>query len=290
MQTSEPFDSGFSEQAAPGASAHPLVVDLEGYEGPLDVLLALARTQKVDLAKISILQLADQFLAFINEARRVRLEIAADYLVMAAWLAYLKSKLLLPEEDGDDEPSGPEMAARLAFQLRRLEAMRGMAVKLMARDRLGHDVFARGAPEGIRVIRKSVYELSLYELLSAYGTNRARQTVAKPLTIERRVLFTIEEAIKRLETMLGKLPSWQALEAFLPNVFSGEDRKSVLAAMFTASLELVRRGEMKIRQGEAFGPIYVMGANRGANGGANRGANDGAGRPTIRGTGEGGSS
>lgn len=279
MQTSEPFDSGFSEQEAPSDSAHPMVVDLEGYEGPLDVLLALARTQKVDLAKISILQLADQFLAFINEARRVRLEIAADYLVMAAWLAYLKSKLLLPDEDDDDEPSGPEMAARLAFQLRRLEAMRGMAVKLMDRNRLGRDVFARGAPEGIRVIRKSVYELSLYELLSAYGTNRSRQTIAKPLTIERRVVFTIEEALKRLETMLGKLPSWQALEAFLPSVFSGEERKSALAATFTASLELVRRGDMKIRQGEAFGPIYVMSSGGGSGGGTSGGsggaANDG---------------
>ncbi len=160
------------------------------------------------------------------------------------------------------------MAARLAFQLRRLEAMRGMSVKLMARNRLGRDVFARGAPEGIRVIRKSVYELSLYELLSAYGTNRSRQTVAKPLTIERRVIFTIEDALKRLETMLGQLPSWQALEAFLPRVFSGEERKSALAATFTASLELVRRGEMKIRQGEAFGPIYFMGANGRANQGS----------------------
>ena len=263
MQSNEPFDSGFSEQEAPRAPAHPFVVDLEGYEGPLDVLLALARTQKVDLAKISILQLAEQFLAFINEARRVRLEIAADYLVMAAWLAYLKSKLLLPDEDGDEEPSGPEMAARLAFQLRRLEAMRGMAVKLMARNRLGRDVFPRGAPEGIRVVRKSVYELSLYELLSAYGTNRTRQSIAKPLTIERRIIFTIEEALKRLETMLVRLPSWQSLEAFLPIVFSGEERRSALAATFTASLELVRRGDMKIRQGEAFGPIYVMGGNRG---------------------------
>lgn len=262
MQTNEPFDSGFSEQGAPGASTHPLVVDIEGYEGPLDVLLALARTQKVDLAKISILQLAEQFLAFINEARQVRLEIAADYLVMAAWLAYLKSKLLLPEEEGE-EPSGPEMAARLAFQLRRLEAMRGMAGKLMDRNRLGRDVFARGAPEGIRVINKSVYELSLYELLSAYGTNRTRQTTAKPLIIERHVIFTIEEALKRLGDMLGKMPSWQALEAFLPSVFSGEERKSAMAATFTASLELVRRGEMQIRQGEAFGPIYVMGANGG---------------------------
>ncbi len=241
----------------------PLVVDLDGYEGPLDVLLALARTQKVDLAKISILQLAEQFLTFINEARRIRLEIAADYLVMAAWLAYLKSKLLLPDEGGDEEPSGPEMAARLAFQLRRLEAMRGMAGKLMARNRLGRDVFSRGAPEGIRVVRKSVYEVSLYELLSAYGKNRTRQTVAKPLTIEQRVIFTIEEALKRLEAMLGKLPTWQSLEAFLPSVISGDDRRSSLAATFTASLELVRRGDMKIRQGEAFGPIYVMGANGG---------------------------
>ena len=263
MQSSDSFDSGFSEQETTGALAQPLVVDLEGYEGPLDVLLALARTQKVDLTKISILQLAEQYLAFIAEARKIRLELAADYLVMAAWLAYLKSKLLLPDEEEDEEPSGPEMAARLAFQLRRLEAMRAMAGKLMDRNRLGRDVFPRGAPEGIQVVRNSVYELSLYELLSAYGGSRTR-AILKPLTIERRVIYTIEEALKRLEAMLGKLPSWQTLEAFLPmGAFSRADRKSALAATFTASLELVRRGDLKIRQGEPFGPIYIMGANGG---------------------------
>ena len=263
MQTSDSFDSGFSEQETPDVIGQPLVVDLEGYEGPLDVLLALARTQKVDLTKISILQLAEQYLVFVNEARKIRLELAADYLVMAAWLAYLKSKLLLPDEDEDEEPSGPELAARLAFQLRRLQAMRAMSGKIMGRNRLGRDVFARGAPEGIRVISNSVYELSLYELLSAYGGSRTR-VISKPLTIERRVIFTIEEALKRLEGMLGKLPSWQTLEAFLPmDAFSAADRKSALAATFTAALELVRRGDMKIRQGEPFGPLYIMGANRG---------------------------
>lgn len=261
MHPSDAFDQGLDEVAARAEDAQPLVVDLEGYEGPLDVLLVLARGQKVDLARISILQLAEQYLSFIEQIRGIKLEVAADYLVMAAWLAYLKSRLLLPpEENGDDELSGPEMAARLAFQLQRLQAMRDVSAKLMARDRLGRDVFKRGAPEGIRVIRKSVYQVSLFEMLKGYGDFKLRGK-AQPLTMRTAVIFTIEEAVRRLERVLGKMPTWQRLENFLPDALrSPAERRSAVAATFAASLELVKRGEMRLRQGEAFGPIYMMGA------------------------------
>ncbi len=236
----------------------PMVVDLEGYEGPLDVLLALARTQKVDITRISILQLAEQYLTFIAEARRIQLEVAADYLVMAAWLAYLKSRLLLPDENEDEEPTGAEMAARLAFQLRRLEAMRAVGAKIMARDRLGRDVFARGEPENIRVIRNSVFDLSLYDLLQGYATTKMRGH-HKPFIITQQVIYTIEDALERFERLLGSKPSWEALDAFLPSsVRSGIDQRSALAATFSASLELARAGRLKIRQGEPFGPIYIL--------------------------------
>jgi segregation and condensation protein A len=261
LHPSDAFDKGLDEVAARAEEAQPLVVDLDGYEGPLDVLLVLARGQKVDVAKISILQLAEQYLAFIDQIRSIKLEVAADYLVMAAWLAYLKSRLLLPpEENGDDELSGPEMAARLAFQLQRLQAMRDVSAKLMARDRLGRDVFKRGAPEGIRVIRKSVYQVSLFEMLKAYGDFKLRGK-AQPLTMRTAVIHTIEEAVRRLERVLGKMPTWQRLESFLPDSLrSPAERRSAVAATFAASLELVKRGEMRLRQGEAFGPIYMMGA------------------------------
>jgi segregation and condensation protein A len=261
LHPSDAFDKGLDEVAALAEEAQPLVVDLDGYEGPLDVLLVLARGQKVDVAKISILQLAEQYLAFIDQIRSIKLEVAADYLVMAAWLAYLKSRLLLPpEENGDDELSGPEMAARLAFQLQRLQAMRDVSAKLMARDRLGRDVFKRGAPEGIRVIRKSVYQVSLFEMLKAYGDFKLRGK-AQPLTMRTAVIHTIEEAVRRLERVLGKMPTWQRLESFLPDSLrSPAERRSAVAATFAASLELVKRGEMRLRQGEAFGPIYMMGA------------------------------
>jgi segregation and condensation protein A len=261
LHPSDAFDQGLDEVAARAEDVQPLVVDLEGYEGPLDVLLVLARGQKVDLAGISILQLAEQYLAFIEQIRGIKLEVAADYLVMAAWLAYLKSRLLLPpEENGDDELSGPEMAARLAFQLQRLQAMRDVSAKLMARDRLGRDVFKRGAPEGIRVIRKSVYQVSLFEMLKGYGDFKLRGK-AQPLTMRTSVIFTIEEAVRRLERVLGKMPTWQRLENFLPAALrSPAERRSAVAATFAASLELVKRGEMRLRQGEAFGPIYMMGA------------------------------
>lgn len=235
-----------------------MVVDLEGYEGPLDVLLELARAQKVDLAQISILELADQYLAFIGRLRRLRLEIAADYLVMAAWLAYLKSRLLLPEEPGEeDEATGPEMAAALAFQLRRLEAMREAGVKLLDRPRLGRDVFARGAPEGLTIVASPVYQVSLYDLLKAY-VNQRRRTGHKTLRIIASDLYSVDEALKRLRTALGRAPDWQALHSFLPPDLKTElGRRSATASVFAASLELAKTGAVQIRQDRAFGPIYL---------------------------------
>jgi segregation and condensation protein A len=252
MSVDEPFEADL-----PPATEGPLVVDLEGYEGPLDVLLTLARTQKVDLTRISILRLAEQYLDFIREARQLRLEIAADYLVMAAWLAYLKSRLLLPDVPDDDELTGPEMAARLAFQLRRLEAMREAATRLMARDRLGREVFARGAPEGIRVIQSSVFEASLYDLLKAYGDHRTRLAPSH-LRITPAVVYTVDAALERLREMLGAIPDWQTLERFLPtDLAEGVSQRSAVAATFVASLELVRQGQIELRQGSDFGPLYI---------------------------------
>ena len=239
-----------------------LVVDLEGFEGPIDVLLALARQQKVDLIHISILQLADQFLAFIGEARRLRLEIAADYLVMAAWLAYLKSRLLLPEAPEDEQPSGPEMAEALAFQLRRLESMQQAGARVMALPRLGIDVFARGAPEGVRVIRKPVFELSLYQLLKAYG-DQQRRVKNETLEIAATDIYSVDDALGRLRRLLGEVPDWQTLASFLPRGLRGVlVRRSAVAAHFAAALEMTRQGRAEIRQGEAFGPIYVRQRDR----------------------------
>lgn len=244
------------EQAEQAASAAQLVLNLDGFEGPIDVLLTLARDQKVDLTKISILALAEQYLVFVNEARRLRLELAADYLVMAAWLAYLKSRLLLPVDEEDEEPSGEEMAAALAFQLQRLEAIRDVGEALFRRALLGRDVFGRGAPEGVRVVTRSVYEASLYELLQAYGAIQ-RRGKAEPLRIEQMELFTMDQAIERLERALGALPDWTTLQSFLPEGLKGLKRRSAIAATFLASLELARSGRMQLRQDGRFGPIYV---------------------------------
>jgi segregation and condensation protein A len=243
-------------EATTTSSASQLVLNLDGFEGPIDVLLTLARDQKVDLTKISILELAEQYLVFVNEARRLRLELAADYLVMAAWLAYLKSRLLLPAEEGDEEPTGEEMAAALAFQLQRLEAIREAGEGLFRRALLGRDVFARGAPEGVRVVTRSVYESTLYELLQAYGAIQ-RRGKPQPLRIEQMELFTMDEAIERLERALGALPDWSSLMSFLPEGLKGLKRRSAIAATFLASLELARSGRMQLRQDGRFGTIYV---------------------------------
>ena len=236
-----------------------LVVELDGFEGPLDLLLVLARAQKVDLRKISILALVDQYLDFINQAKRIRLELAADYLVMAAWLTYMKSRLLLPEPpSNDNEPSGEELAARLAFQLQRLEAMRKAASRLMSRDRLGRDTFRRGDPEGIRIVRRAKWEASLYDLLKAYGAQRVLQ-VEDRYEVTRRTVFAIEAARERLEAVLGKVPDWLMLESFLPEQApaEGEGRRTYIASSFSAALELAKEGYAELRQEALFAPIYL---------------------------------
>ncbi len=254
-------DDGFEEGGARveiAAQSGGLVVDIDGFEGPLDVLLALARTQKVDLAKIAILPLAEQYLEFINEAKRLELDLAADYLVMASWLAFLKSKLLLPPPEEEEGPTGEEMAARLAFQLRRLEAMRNAAAELMKRKRMGQHVFQRGAPEGIRVTRTSVYTGTLYDLLKAYSEERIRALKPTKMTIKKQPVFAIEAARHRLEKMLGMLIDWDRIDALLPESFvTGKERRTALASTLSASLELVRDGYIEVQQGNAYEPIFV---------------------------------
>ena len=245
--------------AAPQADdAEALIVDVQGFEGPLDLLLTLARSQKVDLRQISILALAEQYLAFIAEMRRRRLEVAADYLVMAAWLAFLKSRLLLPEPPAnDEEASGEELAAQLAFQLRRLEAMRAAAQRLLARDRLGLQVFARGMPEGVRVVKTPQWADTLVDLLKAY-TNQRLKGLPQRLEIPPLPVFAIEDARRRFERLLGRIIDWNRLDALLPEELQPSPMKrSALASMFSASLELVREGELEIRQLQTFGPIYL---------------------------------
>ena len=243
--------------------AATFIVDVDGYEGPLDILLGLAREQKVDLKHISIVQLADQYLSFIAEARRASLEVAAEYLVMAAWLAYLKSRLLLPEMPKPDEPSGEELAAALEFQLRRLEAMRGSGVKLMARTRLHQDVFPRGEVEPLAETRTTeVMKVDRHDLLKAYAAHGARQQ-PHGLRIEVADLFSVDQALKRLREMLGHSPGWETLFSFLPEETAEGLRqgrvsaRSALASTFAASLELVREGHSRLRQRASFGPIYL---------------------------------
>ena len=252
----------------PGASVpdeNELILDLDGFEGPLDLLLGLARTQKVDITRISILALANQYLAFVENARKLRLQIAADYLVMAAWLAFLKSRLLLPASDDEEEMSGEELAEYLAFRLQRLKAMREAAARLMARNRLGRDVFARGAPEPVVVTRNSTHLDSLYDLLRAYADQRQRGS-ARVMRIERQPVLSLKEARRRLERLLGISTGWMALdehlELFLGGGDTDMDRRTTLASSFTAMLELVREGGAELRQSRAFAPIYFR-ARRG---------------------------
>ena len=232
-----------------------LVLDLDGFEGPIDLLLALAREQKVDLTRISILALATQYLEFIARRRALRLEIAADYLVMAAWLAYLKSRLLLPPaERQDEEPSPEAMAASLAAQLRRAEAIQAAAARLRARPKLGEDVFARGMPEGVEIVGRITYVTSLAEFLAAYPRRvRERPT----LTIVPTGLHSIEAALRRLEGLLGRMPEWQTLQYFLPPGLEGLVARSAIASTLVAALELARCGRARLRQERPFGPVYV---------------------------------
>jgi len=240
-----------SEAAPPDT----LQIDIEGWEGPLDLLLALARSQKVDLRQISILELVEQYLAYVNEARALRLELAADYLVMAAWLAYLKSALLLPRNP-EETPSPEELALRLQLRLERLNAMREAGARLVARDRLGRDVFLRGSPEGLRVVRKGRYEAEIYDLIAAYGRISARTRPVMHVVAVRDVM-TLEEAIDRVSALIGARIEWSTIETFLPEGASGTYRKSALASSFVAALELARQGRLELRQKSAFAPLYL---------------------------------
>ena len=241
------------------SAAETLVVDVEGFEGPLDLLLALARTQKVDLARISVLALAQQYLDFIAEARRLRLEIAADYLVMAAWLTFLKSKLLLPaQQDIEDEPTGEELGRLLAFRLKRLHAMREAAAALMTRKRLGRDVFARGMPEPLRITRKSTYQANLYDLLKAYAQQRQRNAV-KSWEVRQRTVWSLKKARDELERLLGTSCDWAPLDQLLAEFLVGgpELRRTALASCFTATLEMAREGALELRQAKMFARLLV---------------------------------
>jgi segregation and condensation protein A len=234
-----------------------LVVDVDGFEGPLDLLLALARAEKVDITRISILALAEQYLAFIERVRVLKLEIAADYLVMAAWLAYLKSRLLLPEAPGDEGPTGEELAADLAFRLRRLGAMREAAARLANRNRLGRDVFARGAPEPIAVKRVHQYEATLYDLLAAYAVRR-QERATSVVRVRARPVWSLKDAHAALGRLIGHIPDWIPLRDLLSPYFAASElRRSVAASSFGASLELVRGGTIELRQTEAFAPLYI---------------------------------
>lgn len=247
-----------------------LMIDVAGFEGPLDLLLHLARTQKVDLSRISVLALAEQYLVFVEQARRVRIELAADYLVMAAWLAFLKSKLLIPQQSKDGGPSGEEMAATLAFRLKRLDAMRDAAERLVNRHLLGRDVFARGAPEHIPHTSRSSFEASLYDLLSAYANLRQRQAITQ-VTIEKRQVWSLVDARELLTSMLGEIGEWTALDRYLLQyVADPAMRATAMASAFAASLELVREGSLEIRQDGAFQPIFMRKGARQGNGPAER--------------------
>ncbi len=265
-----PMDDLWLAEAAliiPPDSAEDLTlhVDVQGFEGPMDLLLHLARNQKVDLTQISVLALAEQYLKFIELARDRKLELAADYLVMAAWLAYLKSRLLIPKVKDEDGETGEQLASVLQFRLKRLEAMRDAAGKLVNRDRLGRDVFARGMPETVLVEKTSLYSGSLYDLLTAYASQRQRQAVSH-VQIAKRTVWSLKEARVLLVRMVGDLQDWVALDAFLLDYIARpEDRASAIASSFAASLELVREGKMQLRQNAAFEPIFVRAAERRTN-------------------------
>jgi segregation and condensation protein A len=259
---SAPSDWEAPERMPEESDDDALVLSLDGFEGPLDLLLVLARNQKVDLTKISILKLAEQYLIYIEAARALRLEVAADYLVMAAWLAYLKSKLLLPEkEQTQDGPTGKELAAQLAFRLKRLEAMREALASLMGRKRLGIELFARGMPEGVRVVKSNIYSASIFDLLKAYTEQRSRTAVTEVKWGGREV-WSIKMARERLASLLGGEPDWAALDKFLEE-FSPQSLlgKTVTASSFGATLELAREGYLEIKQYTPFGPLYLKWLN-----------------------------
>jgi segregation and condensation protein A len=254
----EPWDQ--PERIAPEdrLAAEALIVDVDGFEGPLDLLLTLSRTQKVDLRKISVLQLAEQYLGFVEKARSLRIELAADYLVMAAWLAFLKSRLLLPPEPGEAGPSAEDLAAHLAFQLERLQAMRDAAARLMGRDQLGRDFFARGVPEDLTHHRKVTYTATLLDLMRAYAQIRTKDEF-RPFVLDREHVYTMEQALDRMRGLIGYVGDWATLVSFLPEGWDVTPmaRRSSLAAHFAAVLEMAKRGQVVLRQGETFAPIEL---------------------------------
>ena len=258
---SEISDTYSNSQPYESINNDDLIVNLSGYEGPLDVLLIMAKSQKVDLMKISILQLTEQYLVFIAEVRKKNLELAADYLVMAAWLAYLKSNLLLPREETGEELTAEQMAERLKFQLKKLEAIRQVSEKLMNLPVLGTNFFNRGMPEGIRLIRTPEYYLSLYDLLKSYANQRYKSAYSS-MVIERPAVYAMEEALVRLQRMVGTAFEWTKLESFLPPEFSkGKNARSGVAGTLAAAMELVREGVLEVQQLAPFGPVFINNKN-----------------------------
>ena len=239
-------------------SAEALIVDVDGFEGPLDLLLTLSRTQKVDLMRISILELAQQYLDFVERAKALRIELAADYLVMAAWLAFLKSRLLLPPDPADEGPTGEEMAAHLAFQLERLQAMRDCAARLMARDQKGRDFFVRGMPENVETVSTVNYTANLLDLMQAYSRIRTRDEF-RPFVMDRNDIFTMEEALERMRGLIGFAVDWVDISSYLPDGWGASPmrRRAATASTFAASLELVKAGKVELRQSETFAPLEL---------------------------------
>lgn len=247
-----------TESVAERVASETLIIDVDGYEGPLDLLLTLSRTQKVDLRKISVLDLAVQYLMFIERATALRIELAADYLVMAAWLAFLKSRLLLPPDPKEDGPSGDELAAHLAYQLERLQAMRDCAAKLMARDRLGKDRFVRGLPEDVSRRRNVIYTANLLDLMQGYARIRTKDDF-RPFVLDRDAVLTMEQALTRMRGLIGFTGDWTDIISYLPDDWLNDPqkRKSATASTFAASLELAKEGKIEIRQCEVYAPIEI---------------------------------
>jgi segregation and condensation protein A len=257
-ETTWPDGEGPVRQEAPPADDETFIVDVTGFEGPLDLLLELARHHKIDLSQISIVALVDQYLTFIDQARQRRLEIAADYLVMAAWLAYLKSRLLLPRAPGEEETPGEDLAAQLSFRLQKLQAMRDAAARLMSGNRLGRDVFDRGEPEKLVFDTKVEYVDNLIDLLKAYAERRQKRSRHNTYTVKRIKAWSIKDARQLLERLVGRMDNWDSLDAWLADyIATPEGRPTVIASSFTASLELAREGVIEIRQDKAFEPIYM---------------------------------
>ena len=251
-------DTLFDKSVEDRLAAEALIVDVDGFEGPLDLLLTLSRTQKVDLRKISVLELARQYLSFVEKAKELRIELAADYLVMAAWLAFLKSRLLLPPDPTEEGPSGEELAAHLAFQLERLQAMRDVAARLMARDRLGRDFFPRGLPERMERVRRVTYSATLLDLMQGYARIRTRDEF-RPFVMDRDKVFTMEEALDRMRGMIGFAGTWIDIASYMPDGWAADPVKwrSATAATFAASLELAKEGKVELRQSDTFAPIEL---------------------------------